>query len=192
MADQSGDGVKPWTIKGIPPEERNAAIAAAQRDDQTLGEWMARAIRSHIQSDRQQDRAPALVGPEIQPRADLAEIERTIAAVHQLAAAAGEPPPKTVTRSAYALLRMQLAGLRGPGARPPRSVRPIPGQTGTDASPTIAPDGRTDEGVRSAPRNARSDHRWRSYRRRGKSDRSGLLVRPSGGVVGPQSRPYDG
>jgi hypothetical protein len=32
-AADTTDRVKPWTIKGIPPEERNAAIAAVERED---------------------------------------------------------------------------------------------------------------------------------------------------------------
>ena len=35
---ETTDRVKPWTVKGIPPEERNAAIAAADRDGLTIGE----------------------------------------------------------------------------------------------------------------------------------------------------------
>ena len=144
MADRPDD-VRPWTVKGIGPELRNAAIAAAAREKQTLGEWIGRAIRAQVQSDRQQDRAPAPVGLAVQPRADLAEVERTIAAVHQLAEAAGEPPPKAVTRSAYALLRTQLAGLRGPTARRPGPTRRAHGQTGTGDGPTGAPDSRTEQ-----------------------------------------------
>jgi hypothetical protein len=48
-ADQS-DRVKPWTVKGIPPEVRHAAIAAANREKQPIGEWLARAIRNQLQS----------------------------------------------------------------------------------------------------------------------------------------------
>ena len=47
------DRVKPWTIKGIAPEERNAAIAAADRQDMNIGEWLSRAIRAQVQSDHQ-------------------------------------------------------------------------------------------------------------------------------------------
>lgn len=54
--------MKPWTVKGISPEARNAAIAAA-RDKLPIGEWLARAIRAHVQSDHQADRAPVPVLP---------------------------------------------------------------------------------------------------------------------------------
>ncbi len=55
------DRVKPWTIKGIPPEARNTAIAAAEREGQTVGEWMTRATRAQGQADRQANRAPVSV-----------------------------------------------------------------------------------------------------------------------------------
>jgi hypothetical protein len=60
--DQEADRLKPWTIKGIPPEERNAAIAAAERDDLTIGELMILAIRERIKAERS-DRSPVLVTP---------------------------------------------------------------------------------------------------------------------------------
>jgi hypothetical protein len=51
MAD-SGEtqenSVGPWTIKGIRDEVRNAVIAAAERDNQPLGEWASRAFRAKI------------------------------------------------------------------------------------------------------------------------------------------------
>lgn len=142
MADQSDD-VKPWTIKGIPPEVRNAGIAAAGREKMTIGEWLARAIRSQVQSDRQQDRAPVVVGPTVRPTADLADIERLIAATAELAQATGEPPPKGVSRAAYGLLRDKLASIKSPsggGGRTRTAGSPTdggPGLTESGSGPTI-------------------------------------------------------
>jgi hypothetical protein len=114
------DRVKPWTVKGISPEDRNAAIAAAEREGQTIGEYLSRAIRAQVQADRQRDRAPALVGPQSVPQSDhaLAAIERMIAAARSLSDAAGEPPPKQVQRLAYGLLRDQMRAMKGPTERP--------------------------------------------------------------------------
>lgn len=137
MADDE-DRIKPWTIKGIPPEARNAAIAAAEREKQTLGEWVARAIRSQIQSGRQQARAPAMVGPAVSPGADLADVERVVSMAAQLAAA-GAPPPKAVSRAAYGLLREALGRMK---------AGPTEGQFGrtkTGASPTHTANGQTDQ-----------------------------------------------
>lgn len=137
MSDDPGDRVKPWTIKGIPAEARNAAIAAAERERQTLGEWMARAIRTQIQSDRQRDRAPTLVGPEPILLADLGEIERLIAATAELAQASGEPPPKAITRAAYGLLRSRIKASTGP-------TKPSLGRTSGAESLTDEAEGQTE------------------------------------------------
>jgi hypothetical protein len=61
MSPPSDDGIKPWTIKGVPPEARNAAISAATRDGQNMGEWIARAIREKVQADAGRPRVPAVV-----------------------------------------------------------------------------------------------------------------------------------
>jgi hypothetical protein len=103
QSDQEADRVKPWTIKGIPPEERNAAIAAAERNELTIGEWMVLAIRTRIQAERS-DHSPVPVTPTVQqsdPRSDLADIERMIAMARDLSSVTGEPPPKSVSRLAY-------------------------------------------------------------------------------------------
>ena len=43
----------PWTLEGVSPRARDAAIAAAERRKQTLGEWMTQAICDQIQHDPQ-------------------------------------------------------------------------------------------------------------------------------------------
>lgn len=53
--------MRPWTIKGIPIEARNAAIAAAARDGMTIGAWIERAIRDQVKGDRARAKLPALV-----------------------------------------------------------------------------------------------------------------------------------
>lgn len=112
-ADQP-DGIKPWTIKGIPAEERNAAIAAAKRGKMSIGDWLSRAIRVAVQADRQDQRAPAVVADqsdrtgERSDPADLAEVERLVDMVGKLAIATGEPPPEGVSKTAYRLLRRRL------------------------------------------------------------------------------------
>ena len=108
QSDAMSDDVKPWTIKNIPPEERNAAIAAADRDGLTIGEWLRRAIREKVQSDRQKDRAPAPVLPMSAPASDLSDIERMIAMAEQLARVSGGSVPKSVSRPAFAILRDRL------------------------------------------------------------------------------------
>lgn len=121
MSDQSDATTKPWTIKAIPWEARNAAISAADREKQTIGEWLTRAIMAQVQSDRQRDRAPAVVRPETDPQSDLSNIERMVTLATQLAVATGAPPPKGVSRVAYGLLRDRLQRIKGVGPTRSRS-----------------------------------------------------------------------
>lgn len=146
MADEQpdqSDRILPWTIKGIEPEARNAAISAAKREKQTLGEWMARAIRNQIQSDRGRERAPAVVGPAVQPAANLAEVERTVALIRELSDS-GAPPPKAVSRLAYGLLKSQLETLRGPTSSKKSPTKSLESQTEQE-SPTASQKSPTEE-----------------------------------------------
>ena len=127
-ASEQSDGVKPWTIKGVPPDIRNAIIAHANREKMALGEWIARAGRAYIQSDRNKDKTPVVVGLEVRPQANLSEIERVVTMASQLAAA-GAPPPKAVSRLAYNLLKDRLGSMKA--IRPSRD-----GRTGSQESPT--------------------------------------------------------
>src|SRR5947207_15812433 len=90
--------IKPWTVKGIAPEERNAAIAAADREGLTIGEWLSRAIRTQVQSDRQSDRAPVpLPGiPQSDRQSDLSSVERMIALARQIAETNHSPIPRSI------------------------------------------------------------------------------------------------
>src|SRR5256885_2028329 len=88
---ESTDRVKPWTVKGIPPEERNAAIAAADREGLTIGEWLTRAIRTQVQTDHRSDRLPVAFDlPASLPsdrQSDLADLERVVELAKTLASA---------------------------------------------------------------------------------------------------------
>jgi hypothetical protein len=114
-AQDTTDRVKPWTIKGIPPEERNAAIAAAEREGLTIGEWLTRAIRTQVQTDHRSDRLPIVVDPP-RPRADrqadLADLERMISLAEKIAGANGKPIPVGITRATYSLMQEHLRALK--------------------------------------------------------------------------------
>ncbi len=109
MADQVSDSaVKPWTIRGIPPEERNAASEAAKRDNLTLGDWLRRAIRTQIQQRAAESRLPAPVRPDVSDTvASLSDVERIASSFRDMAAA-GVPVPKShaaaITRALVDLL----------------------------------------------------------------------------------------
>lgn len=119
MADQSDP--KPWTVKNIPPEERNAAIAAAKREGMELGPWMARAIRTAIQTDRQADRAPVpLEQPRVRPsdpQVDLGSLERMVALAEKVQAMTGKPPGRSIEAPIKRLLRVGLKAMESPTER---------------------------------------------------------------------------
>jgi hypothetical protein len=113
------DRVKPWTVKGIAPEERNAAIAAADREDLTIGEWLTRAIRTQVKADHQSDRLPVALDPPSRKadtrsdrQADLVDLERMVALAQTLATANGQPIPVGITRATYSLMREHLKALK--------------------------------------------------------------------------------
>jgi hypothetical protein len=82
--------VKPWTIRGVEPEVRNAAIAAADRADMNVGEWLGRAIRAQVQAEAQASRAPVRVGQDSrtdkQRVTPIERVERIAATLRDLAA----------------------------------------------------------------------------------------------------------
>jgi hypothetical protein len=103
------DDVKPWTIKNVPPEDRNAAVAAAAREQMTIGEWLRRAIRAQVQADHGRDRAPTVAGrPPPSPEVFDA-LDRIVALAPRI-----EDLPEPVRRAAVSILRQQLRSLRQP------------------------------------------------------------------------------
>src|SRR3954463_1980478 len=111
-ASETTDRVKPWTVKGIPPEERNAAIAAADREGLTIGEWLTRAVRTQVQADHRSDRLPMVTeipaSAKADRQSDLADLGRMVELAQKLVAATNEPIPSGITRATYALMRDHL------------------------------------------------------------------------------------
>ena len=109
MADET-DQIKPWTIKGVSPEARNAAINAAARNQMSQGEWVGRAIITAIQVERNEPRGlvpeppastPNVVKDVAPPPAPVAPISERIDAAAKLAAATGKALPRSVARAFY-------------------------------------------------------------------------------------------
>lgn len=96
------DDPKPWSIRGVHPEVRNAALAAAKREGLTIGDWLDRAIRSHIKNGKKQ--GENLSDMPVRQMTDLSDAERLVNMITQLSAA-GAPIPKSVAGKAYALIR---------------------------------------------------------------------------------------
>lgn len=103
------DEPKPWSIRGVHPEVRNAALAAARRDGVTIGEWLDRAIRSHIKNGR--NPVESLSDNTVKQMTDLSDAERLVSMITQLSEA-GAPVPKSVSSKAYAIIRDSLKGVQ--------------------------------------------------------------------------------
>lgn len=103
------DEPKPWSIRGVHPEVRNAALAAAKRDSVTIGEWLDRAIRSHIKTVR--NPKENLSDNIVEQVTDLSDVERLISMITQLSEA-GAPVPKSVASKAYSIIRDRLKGVQ--------------------------------------------------------------------------------
>lgn len=109
MESDMTDEPKPWSIRGVHPEVRNAALAAAKRDGMTIGEWLDRAIRSHIKNVRNPRESPS--DNIVQQVTDLSDAERLISMITQLSEA-GAPIPKSVASKAYSIIREGLKGVQ--------------------------------------------------------------------------------
>ncbi|MDN7352154.1 hypothetical protein [Acetobacter senegalensis] len=96
------DDPKPWSIRGVHPEVRNAALAAAKREGVTIGEWLDRAIRLHVKSGRKLQENT--YDNAVRQVADLSDAERLVSMISQLAEA-GAPVPKSVASKAYNVIR---------------------------------------------------------------------------------------
>jgi hypothetical protein len=116
---ESSENIKPWTIKNIAPEERNAAIEAAQRARLPLGAWMSRAIRTQIKEDLNASRAPVVVSasppapvaPAIAaPDTTIIELDEMASLAERVSRMSGKPVPRAITRSLLRHIRSRLEG----------------------------------------------------------------------------------
>jgi len=96
------DDPKPWSIRGVHPEVRNAALSAAKREGVTIGEWLDRAIRSHVKNGRKH--GENVSDNAVRQVADLSDAERLVSMISQLSEA-GAPVPKSVASKAYNVIR---------------------------------------------------------------------------------------
>jgi RIO-like serine/threonine protein kinase len=103
------DDPKPWSIRSVHPEVRNAALAAAKREGVTIGEWLDRAIRSHVKSGRKHGENTS--DNAVRQVTDLSDAERLVSMITQLSEA-GAPVPKSVASKAYAIIRDNLKGVQ--------------------------------------------------------------------------------
>jgi len=132
-----GDGTrKKWGFKSFKIEEMNAAIAAARRNEMPVQDWVALAIRTRIQFERDQETAPAVVPGEgvvdhtplpALPPPSLEEVEKMIGMAKEMSDLTMMPPPVRVSALVYRHLQQRLAAGFPVRPRKPR-VRPAMGQ----------------------------------------------------------------
>lgn len=126
QADQS-DRVKPWTIKNVSPEARNAAIAAAEREKKDLGPWIGAAILRTIKTDRETDRSPVpLAAPEVRPSdpGTTSELVELAALARLTAEARQKPLSRTMAALLDKAVRDRVMALSG---QTPIALRSDPG-----------------------------------------------------------------
>jgi hypothetical protein len=119
----------PWTIKSVPIAIRQAAVRAAQAQDQTVAQWVSEAV-----SRLANQQAGNLVIPPDEPDpapipapgVDLTGLAAALNAAVSATLAAGGTPSKALGRDATATLRRVMRAARG---LPDRQTRPRNRQT---------------------------------------------------------------
>lgn len=134
---QAGNGTRaPWGFKSFPFEEKNAAINRAAKHEMPVQDWVALAIRTRIQFERDQETAPAVVPGEgvvdhtplpALPPPSLEEVEKMIGMAKEMSDLTMMPPPVRVSALVYRHLQQRLAAGFPVRPRKPR-VRPAMGQ----------------------------------------------------------------
>ena len=115
----------PWTIKAMPIDVRKRATDAANRQGQTVAEWMARAVN---QLADMEDSAPREIPRQVAPQPallDMVELRMLMEAAQATGNAAGVPVPKAIARHAFAVLADGLRAARGLPPAPARKPRPL-------------------------------------------------------------------
>ena len=106
------DAIRPWTIKSVANETREAVITAARMEGLTVGQWLERQMRGYAQVGRSLPQSVQL-SPVVSPahQASLDAAVQAAGLVKQLSDIPGLP--ESVLRSAYTLLRERLRAARG-------------------------------------------------------------------------------
>lgn len=124
------DLTKPWTVKNVSWEDRNAAISAADRSKQTIGEWLSRAIRAQVQEDAGKTRSTAIITTPPPPPAaekatndvDIDALSRLVSIAHTISDDA-RPIDPVLRKRVISLVKQGLGHLRAT-SRKPKSAPP--------------------------------------------------------------------
>lgn len=130
----------PMTVKGMPVRARQRALKAAAKQDQSMAEWLTRAIdqladreegvRETFPDEAGKPGKPlALPSPTVIPEGFLTDLADTMRAAHAVSEASGIPIPKATVHHAYAVLANHLRFVRGLPPVKPRQTQPRIGQT---------------------------------------------------------------
>lgn len=112
--DKPQDDRQPVTIKAMPVAAWKRAREAAEKQDQSMAEWLARAINQL--ADMEAGARVTMPGKPDKPEAPAmpaADLEALMRAAHAVSEASGVPVPKVAARHAFALLTGQMRAARG-------------------------------------------------------------------------------
>jgi hypothetical protein len=135
-----------WSIRSMPPREREDAAAAARRAGMSVAEWLAQAIRTQLMVERGEltwrhpddaeppkgdpkGKAGAAVAPSSgsSPALDaLTELERLAAVAAKVCEATQKPLPRAVSRLLYSEVRLQMLMLGHGGGATTVQALPAP------------------------------------------------------------------
>lgn len=130
--DNSGPETTIVNVKSMPVEAWNLARASANRRDETMAEWLTRAIYLLAQHDA--EGRITQIGPESNPAGNPAkppslspeDVEALARAMRLATEGAGVPIPKASARHVVALATQHMRAARGMVApRPRRRTRPV-------------------------------------------------------------------
>jgi hypothetical protein len=128
MPPVEDDQIKPWTIKNVPQNVRDRAIAAAGNSDGRIGDYVAQALREKLKNDRR---------PKVPKVFDftnnLEAIKQMLELAAQLSKLNGdEPPPPELTDLIHSLMFKRVRAI----ARLGHTRMPI-GLPANEDGPTI-------------------------------------------------------
>lgn len=109
----------PWAIKFMPGREREMALKAAKRARRNVGEWLAEAIRAHVESERDESAVYDVFPPgqevaTIGPAADITplsveQIGQAVDIALKIASVTETKPPVRLLNAARRALAVRIA-----------------------------------------------------------------------------------
>ena len=106
----------PWGFKRFPIMERDMAIKAAKRAKMTISDWVAEAIRAHVESERDESRGLAVFPPSAsevvpyqgQAPLNVCDIGQAVQIAERIATLRGRPVPVRLLSGAMRALAERI------------------------------------------------------------------------------------